>query len=576
LEDASAVVVLTVTEYAARARAMVASSVSVVDLSAADAPSSANGATAVRSPGPDDPAYIIFTSGSTGRPKGVMIPHHAIVDHVLETAEFYSMGPKDAALLTITINFDPHLMQALTPLVVGAGLVIAKPDGHADGDYITGLISQHGVTHFNSTPSLAFVQFQGKDVQNCGSLRFCMLGGEQLPREVISMFENKMPSCRVVNVYGPTEATITATALLCPPSIDFISIGRPVYNLHCYVVDSKLRAVPVGVPGELMLSGPRLALGYAGRPDLTEEKFVPNPCLDLVSGRVDPALAPYYEKAYRSGDLVRWRNDGTIDFLGRIDRQVKITGVRIELGEVESALESTVGVTQSVATALVDPSGQKRLVGYVTPATVEPATVRAHCRSLLVPAMVPTVIVALESFPLLPGGKIDVRGLPTPDWSAPTGAVATASGSFTVDKDDATVISIILEVIGLEQNAKIPLSTDIFDLGASSLHVSLIVGRMRRELGVNLDVREVYGNPTVKTLCDALRQQNSDAGGKLNSFGIFGVLTEFFLNSFSPLLPFIFNLQVPRGSNPRLRIVYLDILFLCGIVHLCKRGFFVL
>jgi len=226
-----------------------------------------------------------------------------------------------------------------------------------------------------------------------------------------------MPWCLVYNVYGPTEATITATYLPCPPSVDFISIGRPVYNLHAYVVDSKLRAVPVGVPGELLLSGPRLALGYAGRPDLTEEKFVPNPCLELVAGNVHPALAPYYKLAYRTGDFVRWRNDGTLEFLGRIDRQVKITGVRIELGEVEAALEGASGVTQAVATALPDPSGQKRLVGYVTPGDIEPAAVLGHCRSVLVPAMVPSVVLALESFPLLPNGKVDVRGLPAPDWS---------------------------------------------------------------------------------------------------------------------------------------------------------------
>jgi acyl-coenzyme A synthetase/AMP-(fatty) acid ligase len=192
LEDASAVVVLTVSEYAERARAMVSSSVSVVDLSAADGLLPGKEATTVRPPGPADPAYIIFTSGSTGRPKGVMIPHRAIVDHVLETAELYSMGPDDTSLLTITINFDPHLMQALTPLVVGAGLVIAKPDGHADGDYVTGLISQQGVTHFVSTPSLALVQFQGKHAKECTALRVVMFGGEQLPREVITLFEDKV------------------------------------------------------------------------------------------------------------------------------------------------------------------------------------------------------------------------------------------------------------------------------------------------------------------------------------------------------------------------------------------------
>ena len=165
------------------------------------------------------------------------------------------------------------------------------------------------------------------------------------------------------------------------------------------MVDSALRPVPVGVPGELLLSGPRLALGYAGQPELTAEKFVPNPCLELVSGRVDSALAPYYAKAYRTGDLVRWRGDGTLDFLGRIDRQVKITGVRIELGEVESALEGADGVTQAVAAAVADSAGQKRLVGYVTPASADPAAVTAHCRSLLVPAMVPSVVVALGVLP---------------------------------------------------------------------------------------------------------------------------------------------------------------------------------
>ena len=155
-----------------------------------------------------------------------------------------------------------------------------------------------------------------------------------------------MPSCRVYNVYGPTESTISATEQLCSTSPDFaITIGRPMNNLHAYVVDATLRPVPIGVAGELILSGPRLALEYAGRPDLTEEKFIPNPCLELVAEKVADTLAPYYKMAYRTGDLVRWRNDGTIDFLGRIDRQVKITGVRIELGEVESALEGAEGVT---------------------------------------------------------------------------------------------------------------------------------------------------------------------------------------------------------------------------------------
>jgi non-ribosomal peptide synthetase component F len=192
LEDASAVVVLTITEYAARARAMAPSGVSVVDLSAIDSKASGKASATMRSPGPEDPAYIIFTSGSTGRPKGVMIPHRAIVNHLLETSEFFSVNPDDASILTITINFDPHVTQALTPLVVGAGLVIAKPGGHADGDYLTGLISQQRVTHFSSTPSLALVQLQGKYAKECTALRVVMFGGEQLPREVITLVNDKV------------------------------------------------------------------------------------------------------------------------------------------------------------------------------------------------------------------------------------------------------------------------------------------------------------------------------------------------------------------------------------------------
>jgi hypothetical protein len=231
LEDAGAVVVLTVNGYAERAHAMVSSSISVVDVSTVyGTAASGKAAAVVRSPGPEDPAYIIFTSGSTGRPKGVMIPHRAIVDHVLETAELYSMGPDDASLLTITINFDPHLMQALTPLVVGAGLVIAKPDGHADGDYVTGLISQHGITHFVSTPSLALVQFQGKYAKECTALRVVMFGGEQLPREVITLFESKVRSLQYISfiflIYN-----LVGKLTLCPFELYFCRFPVAVYTM---------------------------------------------------------------------------------------------------------------------------------------------------------------------------------------------------------------------------------------------------------------------------------------------------------------------------------------------------------
>ena len=263
-----------------------------------------------------------------------------------------------------------------------------------------------------------------------------------------------------VNMYGPTEVTAVTVQHVFPRPATRVVIGRPDANVHAYVVDSRLQAVPVGVPGELLLSGPRLAIGecgdfwvdgpallcvlgalprdvvlqssptallsgwplfagYAGRPDLTAEKFVPNPCLDLVRGAVPPALLQYYQLAYRTGDLVRRMADGTVEFMGRIDRQVKITGVRIELGEVEAALAGAPGVEQAIAVAVPDATGMKRLVSYVTPATANPSAITMHCRTLLVPAMVPSVVMALEAFPLMPNGKVDMRALsaillPTP------------------------------------------------------------------------------------------------------------------------------------------------------------------
>jgi len=310
----------------------------------------------------------------------------------------------------------------------------------------------------------------------------------------------QMPWCLVYNVYGPTEATITATSLPCPPSVEFVSIGRPVYNMHSYVVNSSLHPVPVGVPGELLLSGPRLAIGYAGRPDLTTAAFVPNPCLDLVAGRVDPALVPYYAKAYRTGDLVRWRSDGNIEFLGRIDRQVKITGVRIELGEVEAALEGAEGVAQAVATALPDSSGQKRLVGYVVPGSIVPASVVAHCRSVLIPAMVPSVVVALDAFPLLPNGKVDVRSLPSPDWAGAGSEEYVGPANDT----EAAVQRVFADVLRRPAE-ELSVLADFFAAGGTSLQVFRAAALLQEVLGIeSVPATLVHTQRTTRCVATAL------------------------------------------------------------------------
>ena len=253
----------------------------------------------------------------------------------------------------------------------------------------------------------------------------------------------------------------------CRPEDAIVTIGRPDTNAHAYIVDARLQPVPAGVAGELLLSGPRLALGYVGRPDLTAEKFIPNPCLDLVREAIPEGMAPFYQRAYRTGDLVRWRPDGAIDYLGRIDRQTKINGVRIELGEVEAALGSAPRVKQAVASAVADDTGTKRLVGYVTPAAADTAEVVAHCRTLLVPAMVPSVVVALEAFPLLPGGKIDVKALPPPNWAAAGAEEYVAPASEL----EATVQRIWHEVLGRPADEPLSVTADFFAAGGTSLQV---------------------------------------------------------------------------------------------------------
>ena len=286
----------------------------------------------------------------------------------------------------------------------------------------------------------------------------------------------------------------------CPPSLAYMTIGRPEHNMHAYIVDLQLRPVPIGVPGELLLSGPRLALGYVGRPDLTAAKFIPNPCFAMVADLVDPLLAPYYKRAYCTGDLARWRSDGSIDFLGRVDRQVKILGVRVELGEVEAALTSASGVMQGVAAAVMDPSGQKRLVGYVIPGGVDPSSVLAHCRSLLVPLMVPSVVMALEAFPLLPNAKLDAKALPVPDWRG-VGSEEYVGPSTEVE---AMVQRAFSEVLG-RPIEELSMLADFFSVGGTSLQVFRLVALLEKIGGVSVvPVSLIHTARTIHGLAQAL------------------------------------------------------------------------
>ena len=433
--------------------------------------------------------------------------------------------------LTISICFDPHVLQTLVPLAAGSTVVIARPGGHLDGEYMAHLILDEQISAITAgVPTLAkeYVEaihdylcdasVNGAASIDTSALRWWAMGGESLNLDLVNRIESVMKSCRVVNCYGPTEVTVSCVEHVMSPKEANVVIGRPDPNVHGYIVDSNLRPSPPGAAGELLLSGPRLALGYLGREDLTAEKFITNPFLEMVEPSVESSMLSYFRKAYRTGDLVRWLPDGNIEFLGRIDRQVKIMGTRIELGEVEAALTSCRGVQQAVAAAMTDDHNAKRLVAYIVPESVDVPGLAAHCRSRLMTAMVPTAFVTLGALPLMANGKVDMKGLPEPDWNAAaalvssggTGNLSRINIANTVDVDADKValdamspaekaVAIAVQAI-LGRSAPPKVHVDLSLLGLNSIRAMRLVHRVNAALGASLGFRDMIETPTVEAI----------------------------------------------------------------------------
>ena len=301
---------------------------------------------------------------------------------------------------------------------------------------------------------------------------------------------------------GPTEGNVI-TQYLFPLGAQSNPIGRPDDNVHTFIVDSTMHLAPIGVPGELLFSGPRLAMGYFGQPELTAEKFIPNPCFYEMSHDLPPALQACYRIAYRTGELCRWRSDGNIEYMGRIDRQTKISGVRLELGEVEAALAQVAGVKSVVAAAVAHGNGVKHLVGYVTPAIVNPDDVLAHCRQNLLPAMVPSIVLALDALPLLPNGKVDIKSLPAPDWSGVLGE----SVEYIAPTDDieSAVQSAFAEVLGRPAE-DISMLSGFFALGGTSLQAMRLPALLAASVGVTLLASEIMAVSIARDIANLLKE----------------------------------------------------------------------
>ncbi len=444
---------------------------------------------------PETSAYVIYTSGSTGKPKGVVNAHRGILNRILWMQAEYRLGADDAVLQKTPYTFDVSVWEFLWPLMVGARLVLARPDGHKDPLYLAEVIAAHRVTTIHFVPSMLDVFLPAAEAAKLVSLRRVLCSGEALSYELTRRFF-ELASCELHNLYGPTEAAVDVTYWECRRDDvrDIVPIGRPIWNTQMYVVASDLSSVPQGLPGELCIGGVNLAHGYLRRPELTADRFVPDPFSSEPGARM-----------YRTGDLARWLPDGSIQYLGRIDHQVKIRGLRIELGEIEATLLTCPGVGAAVVVAREDVPGNKRLVGYLVPATGQSIDVEALKPALartLPEYMVPSAFVVLDAFPLTTSGKVDRKLLPAPD-------VTEASTEYVAPRTpiEQVLADAFAEVLRLP---RVGIHDDFFALGGDSILTIRVVALARRA-DIHLTVKDVYGAPVVADLATRARTARIEA-----------------------------------------------------------------
>ena len=446
-------------------------------------------------------AYVIYTSGSTGRPKGAQNTHRGICNRLLWMQDTYPLTVEDRVLQKTPYSFDFSVCECLWPLFTGARLVLARPGGHKDPRYLVDLIVEQQITTLHFVPSMLAVFLEDEKVGECHTLKRVFSGGEALSYELQQRFFTRL-SAELHNLYGPTEAAVDATFWRCRPNdARIVPIGKPIANMECYILDSHQNPVPVGCRGELHLAGVGLARGYLKRPELTAEKFIPHPFSSRPGARL-----------YRTGDQCRWLPGGNIEFLGRLDDQVKLRGFRIELGEIEAVLRPCPGVAQVVVVLREDRPGDKRLVAYCVPregAVLAQADLSQLAHEKLPEYMVPSAFIPLERLPLTPSGKLDRRALPPPDqdrFDRAAGYVAPRT-ALEVQLTEIWAEVLGLERVGIHDNF-------FFDLGGHSLLAMRVTARASMLLDVELPAGKLFEAPTIAALADEIhllrsRRQNT-------------------------------------------------------------------
>ncbi|MDQ2956475.1 MAG: amino acid adenylation domain-containing protein [Actinomycetota bacterium] len=428
-----------------------------------------------------DLAYAIYTSGSTGQPKGVLIEHRQVVNLIESAARLWSFSPQDRALQFASLNFDASVLELFLPLLSGALVVLGSRDQLLSPPRLAELMRDTEVSFAVLSPAVGSLLSS----EDFPALRLVVFGGEQLPAELVRSWTR--PGLRICNAYGPTEDTVMATVAE-PDGTGAPPIGLPIPNQQAYVLDSRFEPVPCGVIGELYLGGSGVARGYLNRPELTAQRFVSDPFSDDPTARL-----------YRTGDLVRRRADGNLMFIGRVDGQVKLRGLRVELGEIESVLTAHPAVLQATATVL--DSGQ--LVGYVRTETgAVPTELAQQLRQWLPGYMVPGQLVALERFPLTSSGKVDRARLPAPY------AESTTSHTGPRNPTETVLVTAYATLLDREQ---VGIDDSFFELGGNSLQAMQLVARLAEELSVDIGVTSVFLAPTPRELGSRIEAIRSGA-----------------------------------------------------------------
>ncbi|HGM7312818.1 TPA: enterobactin synthase subunit F [Stenotrophomonas maltophilia] len=429
-------------------------------------------------PAPSDAAYVIYTSGSTGEPKGVVIEHRAIVNRLLWMREHYSIRADDRVLQKTPATFDVSVWEFFLPLLCGATLVVAGPDGHRDPTELARLIREHGITTAHFVPSMLDA-FLAAPASEGLQLRRVFTSGEALDASSRDRFHARVHA-ELHNLYGPTEAAVDVS--YWPASAQDrsrpVPIGFPVWNTRLYVLDARMQPVPIGVAGDLYLGGVQLARGYLGRDDLTTERFLADPFL--------PG-----ERIYRTGDVARWRRDGAVEYLGRSDHQVKLRGLRIELGEIEAALRELPGMERVEVLLRQDAPGDARLVAYVPAAHADAVTLRSHLATRVPDYMVPSAFVGVDHWPVTANGKLDRNALPKP----PQLEVAGLSPRTPLEQELALLFA---QALGREP--PVAVDADFFSLGGDSLSAVHLLLAIEQRWRCDLGLGALFAQPTVAAL----------------------------------------------------------------------------